>query len=195
MSSLLSPVAADMPTVLEHIDAIARQKQRDVLYLTFFDDPQGKRTACEWPENATRAHLIEWLDAHGITWRECGEIANPNVMRGYRGSIYIDVCFDLGGPVYPQLVAFLELPDGTVSHNALNGKNLSVDWDADFEPATIYSFTYRKTIERVNKKKFAQYIRWIFDGEQQPLGPVEDDLLTRSKLGQPVVLQDDETLP
>ncbi|MFM0362173.1 hypothetical protein [Paraburkholderia sediminicola] len=121
----LWPVAADMPTVLEHIDAIARQKQRDVLYLTFFDDPQGKRSA--WSENDTRAQIIQWLDAHGIRWRECGEIANPNVMRGYRGSIYVDVCYDAGDPVYQQLAAFLELPDGTMGLPNMRFWALSLD--------------------------------------------------------------------
>jgi len=30
-----------MPQMIEHIDAIARRKQRDVLFVTFFDDPSG----------------------------------------------------------------------------------------------------------------------------------------------------------
>jgi len=84
---------------------------------------------------------------------------------------------------------------GTVTANPMDGKNLSVDWDADFEPATLYSLQYRKTIERVNYSKSPQHVRWIFDGEQQPLGPVEDDLLARSQLAQPAALQDDEMLP
>ncbi|MGV7240629.1 McrB family protein [Caballeronia sp. M23-90] len=84
---------------------------------------------------------------------------------------------------------------GTVTDNPLNGKHLSVEWDTDFEPSTIYSFAYRKTIERVNKKKFAEHIRWIFDGEQQPLGPVENDLLARSMSEKPVIVQEEESLP
>ncbi|WP_216857569.1 McrB family protein [Burkholderia sp. S171] len=81
---------------------------------------------------------------------------------------------------------------GTVTHNPHDGKNLSVEWDKDFEPSTIYSFAYRKTIDRVSHQKYPQLVRWIFDGEQQPLGPVEEDLLKRSLLEKPKKLDDGE---
>ena len=83
---------------------------------------------------------------------------------------------------------------GTVTHNSMDGKNLSVEWDREFEPTTIYSFAFRKTIERINHKKYPQQTRWMFDGEPQPLGPVEEDLLKRSQTGQPPPAEEGEAI-
>lgn len=112
-----------MPQLIENIDAIARQKQRDVLYLKFqplvvdsvidsdeeevssdFDDP--------WEELPIRQHIIAWLDAQGIGWQCCGDYANPNSMMSYQGQIYIDVPYDKSLAAYQALEAFLENPDG-----------------------------------------------------------------------------------
>ncbi|WP_207002105.1 hypothetical protein [Trinickia mobilis] len=103
-----------MPQLIEHIDAIARRKQRDALFVTFFDAPAGERSPHHWEAHPARAALIAWLDAHGYVWEFCGEVADERVMRSYRGSIYINVPFDREDPGYRELEAFLEYPDGSL---------------------------------------------------------------------------------
>jgi len=109
-----------MPMLLEHIDAIARQKKRDVLYVEFHppvsdntDDEDCVDTFdWDWRALPVRQHIIDWLDAQSIGWQCCGTFANVGQMVGYRGQIYVDVPFDKNLPVFQSLQAFLELPDG-----------------------------------------------------------------------------------
>lgn len=103
-----------MPRIIEHIDAIARQKQGDVLFVTFFDDPNGERSPHHWEAHPARATIVEWLDSHGYAWQPCGEVASETVMRSYRGSIYLDVPYDRNDASYRALEAFLEFPDGSL---------------------------------------------------------------------------------
>lgn len=109
-----------MPQLIEHIDAIARQKQRDVLFLQFSDpvDQQGEddgRLVCaDWKSSAGRLAVIRWLDDNRIAWHPCGDVADVNYMRSYAGHIYIDVPFDETDPVYQKLRAYLENPDGSM---------------------------------------------------------------------------------
>ena len=117
-----------MPMLIEHIDAIARKKQRDVLYLVFksekspggelpnsdaVDDPFSD-LLCDWENLPVRQQITEWLESNEINWRPCGYVANTNMMIGYQGQIYIDVPFDTTLPDYKKLAGFLENPDGTM---------------------------------------------------------------------------------
>jgi hypothetical protein len=109
-----------MPVLIEHIDAIARKKQRDVLFVRF-NDPETQisasatvATSCvHWRELPIRQTLIDWLDSNQIDWDLCGPIASVNGMPGYRGQIYIDVPFDPNLPECQSVLSFLEYPDGT----------------------------------------------------------------------------------
>jgi hypothetical protein len=103
-----------MPQLIEHIDAIARQKQCDALFVTFFDDLQGDKSPHRCDSHPARAAIVEWLDAHGYAWQPCGEVANENIMRSYRGSIYIDVPYDTDNAAYLALETLLEYPDGSL---------------------------------------------------------------------------------
>lgn len=115
-----------MPQMIEHIDAISRQLQRDVLYIGFHavqqapkansenesDDDLYRSDLFDWQKLPTRQQVIAWLEAHGINWKPCGPIANVNVMESYRGQIYVDLPFDQSLPAFQALEAFLEFPDG-----------------------------------------------------------------------------------
>jgi len=103
-----------MPMLIEHIDAIARKKGRDVLFLNFTqghsdDDPFPN---VDWDVLPVRQQVIAWLVQNQIEWNMCGHIASENVMCGYRGQIYIDVPFDTVNPVFQKLSGYLETPDG-----------------------------------------------------------------------------------
>ena len=107
-----------MPMILEHIDAIARKKGRDVLFLDFpqkkSDDEFDLFVNADWDNLPVRLQVIAWLDKNQIEWSECGPFANENIMCGYRGRIYIDVPFDTDNPVFQKLSSYLETPDGVM---------------------------------------------------------------------------------
>ncbi|QBY55533.1 hypothetical protein [Cupriavidus oxalaticus] len=116
-----------MPQLVEHIDAIARQVGRDVLYLTFFEDSAEVSVRADWEENASRKEVVGCLDANGYAWKKCGEIASDDWMvMGYRGSIYIDTAYDREDPVYLKLEHFLENPDGTLRLSKMRFWALSI---------------------------------------------------------------------
>ncbi len=111
-----------MPMLIEHIDAITRQKQRDVLYIVFNENPTKKREEGEdwyapdgydYTNDPKRDALCQWLDEQKISWQLCGDIANENGWRSYRGQIYlVDVLFDESDPTYQIVQQHLEHPDG-----------------------------------------------------------------------------------
>lgn len=108
--------------LIEHIDAIARQKQRDVLYVEFHPPVAGSvndeeivdQGDFDWKTLPIRQQIIDWLDAQGIGWKPCGLFVNACVMMGYHGQIYIDLPFDEALPAFQSLQALLELPDGSM---------------------------------------------------------------------------------
>lgn len=107
-----------MPMMIEHIDAIARQKQRGVLFVEFQPsavtaEAGTSRSAVSWQNLPIRQQVIDWLETHGIGWDMCGSFANPSRLTGYKGQIYIDLPYDLTLAAYQELQNFLENPDGS----------------------------------------------------------------------------------
>lgn len=115
-----------MVMLIEHIDAIARKEQRDVLYVQFHQptsdedlkeenvDGLGFFDELDWEHLPRRRQIIGWLDAHGIGWRHCADFANENGIFPYLGQIYIDLPYDPTLPAYKELQAFLENPDDSM---------------------------------------------------------------------------------
>ncbi|ANF83145.1 hypothetical protein A3K93_08380 [Acinetobacter sp. NCu2D-2] len=123
-----------MPQVIQHIDAIAREKERDVLFVHFEDYEQGA-------ECSNRKDLINWLDQHGIPYKECMGLEEESVIESYMGDLYIDVPFDIANPLFVKLSEHLEDEDGemkipgvlffTLSHEL--ALELEADRQAEFE--------------------------------------------------------------
>lgn len=110
-----------MPQLLRHIDAIARQEGRDVLFVTFYPDNMsflGLGTFIssipEWETLPIRKQIIEWLDTQKFSWEPCGEWASENAITPYLGTIYIKVPYDEKNPDYQELRDYLENPDGSM---------------------------------------------------------------------------------
>lgn len=105
-----------MPMLIEHIDAIARKKGRDVLFLDFPQEEREGRSdfnpVLNWDNIPVRQQVIAWLEQNQIEWSLCGHIANENMMCGYRGRIYIDVPFDTENAIFQKLSGYFETPDG-----------------------------------------------------------------------------------
>ncbi len=107
-----------MPMLIEHIDAIARKKQRAVLYVTFEPHQSDaraswKRFSYNWEKDPMRETVCQWLTEHHIPWQPCGAVADENMMCSYRGQIYLDVPYDDNDPLYVLVRDYLENPDGS----------------------------------------------------------------------------------
>lgn len=103
-----------MPELIEHIDAIARKQQRDVLSIRFYTREAIRDY--HFRRDPERQRVTDWLDENGIAWQPCGPVANENAMQAYRGDIYVDVPFDSSNAQFQKLQAYLENPDGTMRH-------------------------------------------------------------------------------
>jgi hypothetical protein len=110
-----------MPIRIEHIDKIARVKNRTVLFVSF--EPEVKdESILSWPvpnhshhgfeSDVNRIELIKWLDGNEIPWQMCGHIASENGWTSYAGNIYVDVPWDESDPKFVIFQQRLENNDG-----------------------------------------------------------------------------------
>jgi hypothetical protein len=122
-----------MPMLIEHIDAIARKKQRDVLNIEFhpvnwgMDCEDDSWRAYDYNQDTRRATVIAWLDGHNILWQKCGPVASETGFRSYLGEIYVDVPFDVNDPQYQLVCNYLENPDGTMRDENVRWYYLPLD--------------------------------------------------------------------
>ena len=101
-----------MPQLLKTLDEIAREKQRDVLCVRFFDPRRLIPKPLTAARRKLRSELIQFLDDHSISWSECFDPATENMLiYPFSGSIYLDVPYDLAEPAYRLLADYLETPD------------------------------------------------------------------------------------
>lgn len=103
-----------MPQLIEHIDAIARKKQRDVLSIRFY----APETVHEYDyeKDPERQRVIRWLEEQGMAWQPCGSAASESAMLPYMGDVYVDVSYDVSDVRFQALQTYLENPDGTMRH-------------------------------------------------------------------------------
>lgn len=107
-----------MPRLIKHIDKIAREKQRDVLYLGFRSQQSADENSWNlWNyEEALvpmRNEVCNWLTQNGIPWEPCAHFADECTICGYFGLIYLDVPYDDNNPQYQVVRDYLEFPDGS----------------------------------------------------------------------------------
>lgn len=105
-----------MPQLLEHIDKIARDKKRDVLYIEF-NETQGKTDiknyfSYDYETDTKRIDFIKWLNDNKVPFKECGPIARENSWESYRGQLYIDIPMDENDKRYLKLNEHLEYENG-----------------------------------------------------------------------------------
>ena len=100
-----------MPYLIKHIDQIAREKNRDVLFIVFDRDVFDDGNHDEWP---ARKDVISWFESHNIKIQPCGNIASEHGFDSYSGQLYIDVPFDESNPEYTKARDYLENPDGSM---------------------------------------------------------------------------------
>jgi hypothetical protein len=119
-----------MPQLIYHIDAIARKKGRDVVFVTFPECDVwrlGKGRPKSYERCAARKTIIHWLDENHIGWEPCASIAREDSMESYAGQIYIDVPYDPDDVLFQKLTSFLENPDGTIKNEGAKHWHLPLE--------------------------------------------------------------------
>ena len=101
-----------MPQLIEYLDKIARDKQRDVLSISFLDASMELDDILDidFDQYKPLLEVTAWLDENGIQWQPCC-LQNSIVIQGH---IYVDVPFDEADPVYQKLAGHIENPDGSM---------------------------------------------------------------------------------
>lgn len=101
-----------MPQLIQYLDKIAREKQRDVLMLNFIDSSMDLDEVLDmdFEQYKPFVETTAWLDANNIKWQPCTLQLNMVLS----GRIYVDVPFDQDDPVYQKLADYLENPDGSM---------------------------------------------------------------------------------
>ena len=94
-----------MPIDLKHIDKIAREKNRDVIFINFNTEVFP---SYDYEDYKERNELLQWLDKKHIPYMECGPIASENGWESYRGQLYIDLPIDEKNNKYQLLCEHLD---------------------------------------------------------------------------------------
>lgn len=98
-----------MSQLLQHIDAIAREKNRDVLFIHFenyVEDDQG--------DDPIRSIVLAWLEDHEIAHQPCMGLEQEGFVDTYAGDIYVDLPLDETDPTYQKLSEYLEDDEGNM---------------------------------------------------------------------------------
>lgn len=102
-----------MPQLVDHIDKICRDNERDVLFLRF-SDPLGR----QFP-TAARKNILTWLNENAIPYKDCvGYFSNSGYLSADQ-SIYLDIPYDLDNPLYQKVADYLEDADGAIKHKGV----------------------------------------------------------------------------
>ncbi|UEM07119.1 hypothetical protein JL101_029415 (plasmid) [Skermanella rosea] len=103
-----------MPQIIQHIDRIARQKQRDVLMIVFGIDDNINEEFIDYYETDIWSSITAWLDEQKFLWVPCAGFALENSMDSCSGQIYVDIPYDEQNADYRKLKEYFEKPDGTM---------------------------------------------------------------------------------
>lgn len=117
-----------MPQLLQHIDAIAREKNRDVLFVhfeNFEQDDQG--------DDPIRSIVLAWLEDHDIAYQPCMGLEQEGFIDTYSGDIYIDLPLDETDPTYQKLSEYLEDDEGNMMLDGVLFYVLSLETALDIE--------------------------------------------------------------
>lgn len=117
-----------MPQLLQHIDAIAREKNRDVLFVHFENYKQHAQDP-----DAIRQNFMGWLEQHNIGFKACFGIEQNETLETYSGDLYIDVPFDISNPDFQVLSEYLEDEQGNMKIDGILFFTLSLELALEIE--------------------------------------------------------------
>ena len=98
-----------MPKLLKHIDEIAREKNRDVLFIHFENYEENGQG-----DDPIRSIVLDWLEDHEIEYQPCMGLEQEGYIETYCGDIHIDLAFDKNNPLYQELSEYLEDEEGNM---------------------------------------------------------------------------------
>lgn len=111
-----------------YLDDIAIEKQRDVVYVTFYKDfwdymEQSKGCdplSKEFETRKDRDDFIKFLEDNNIGYKFCfGKYDSCVIMESYQGSLYVDVPYDVNNEEFKKVSEYLEYEDGTRKHEGI----------------------------------------------------------------------------
>lgn len=117
-----------MPKLIQPIDRIAREKNRDVLFLHFENFIEDQEL-----EDNVRQEVLAWLDHHGISYAPCMGLEDADVIDSYLGDVYIDLAFDETDDTYQLLKNHLEDEHGEMKIEGILFFVLSLEVALDIE--------------------------------------------------------------
>ncbi|WP_122899706.1 hypothetical protein [Acinetobacter sp. B51(2017)] len=92
-----------MSQPIPHIDAIAREKNRDVLFLHFED-----------PDSPINEIVLAWLEDHEIAYADCLGLEEESLNDHELQHTYIDLAVDEEDALYRELCEYLEDDEGNM---------------------------------------------------------------------------------
>tara|TARA_B100000745_G_scaffold293026_1_gene234506 strand:- start:77 stop:478 length:402 start_codon:yes stop_codon:yes gene_type:complete len=110
--------------LIDHIDKIARDKGRGVLFIHF---DRKVFLGYEYEDWDIRNQLIEWFENNGIAVYPCAHFASENGFESYRGQLYVDVPYVESDPDFQNVRDYLEYPDGNSRYHGVLFCYLSLD--------------------------------------------------------------------
>ena len=110
------------------IDAIARAKQRDVLFVHFEHYLEDQDL-----DDDVRSELLAWLDHHGIAYQPCMGLEDEQLIESYLGDIYLDLAYDESDATYQVLKNHLEDEQGEMKIEGVLFFVLSLEVALDIE--------------------------------------------------------------
>lgn len=141
-----------MPQILPHIDAIAREKNRDVLFISFEQYEHHNETA---ESNQPRQALMQWLDEQKIAYQPCMGMEQPGMLSGYSGDLYVDVPYDESNTTYQILRDHLEDEQGNMKIDGVLFFALSLDLALEIEAEREDFWGFDETDEASQVTKFS----------------------------------------
>lgn len=113
-----------MSQIIEHIDKIARDKKRDVLFICFDKD---EYPSYDYENFKIRDKIIEWLYINQISFEKCANYASEYSWERYRGQLYLDVPIDETKKEYQKVISFFENKDGSMKLKGVTLYYLSLE--------------------------------------------------------------------
>ena len=124
-----------MPRIVEHIDKIARDTGRDVLFLEFhplLKEGEGffPSEMFDYKNCKERKQVIKWLEENNIKFTPCFNMAERGgvlIDGAYQGELYVDILFDENDPEYMKVNSYFENPDGSMKIKDVRFMSLSLE--------------------------------------------------------------------
>ena len=124
-----------MPQIVEHIDKIARDIGRDVLFLEFHPLPKEGEgffpsELFDYKNCKERKQVIKWLEENNIKFTPCFNMAERGgvlIYGAYQGGLYVDLPYDESNSEYMNVQNYLENPDGSMKIKGVRFMSLSLE--------------------------------------------------------------------